>query len=325
MPRLNETRCRPWPIGLISLVLVGCLTLVSLDAMSKSGVESSMDKRSRELQVLARKLRPLHAEMGPAQPGDWLESHSERGQSFQQYLRSRPVTLTPERGVLYVLPLGEFDDPQRKIIDLSAEFLGLYFGCPVKTLETVPLDEVIPATARRVHPSWGVRQVKSTYVLSEVLPPRLPVDAVALIAFTSIDLYPDEQWNFVFGQASLRDRVGVWSIFRNGDPQADFKTCLRRTLQTATHETGHMFSIAHCTAYECNMCGSNNRAESDRRPLYLCPECAPKVWWATGSDPLRRYENLQEFCQSNGLAAELDHFAKSVELLKGLGRKSSER
>ena len=70
----------------------------------------AMDKLIRQLQALARKLKPLHAEMGPVQPGDWLESHPERGQTFQQYLRSRPVKLTPKRNVLYVLPLGEFDD-----------------------------------------------------------------------------------------------------------------------------------------------------------------------------------------------------------------------
>jgi len=28
------------------------------------------------------------------------------------------------------------------------------------------------------------------------------------------DLYPDPHWNFVFGQASLRDRVGVFSFAR---------------------------------------------------------------------------------------------------------------
>ncbi len=201
----------------------------------------------------------------------------------------------------------------RKIIDLSAEFLGLYFGCQVKTLDTVTLDEVIPATARRVHPTWGVRQIQSLYVLDEVLPPRLPDDAVALIAFTSSDLYPDENWNFVFGQASLRQRVGVWSIYRNGDPETEFQLCLKRTLRTATHETGHMFSIAHCTAYECNMCGSNNRAESDRRPLYLCPECVAKVWFATGCEPVERFRQLAEFCRQNELPEEADFYAQSVE------------
>lgn len=325
MTRIQEFRNCPQPSYRLGAVVLACLAILSVAEIPKSEMNSSADKRSRELQILAKKLKPLHTEMGPVQPGDWLESHRERGQTFQQYLRSRPVTMQPNRNVLYVLPLGDFDDDQRKIIDLSAEFLGLYFGCQVKTLETVTLDQVIPATARRVHPSWGVRQVKSTYVLDEVLPPRLPANAVALIAFTSVDLYPDENWNFVFGQASLRNRVGVWSIFRNGDPQTEFKTCLRRTLQIATHETGHMFSIAHCTEYECNMCGSNSRAESDRRPLFLCPECVPKIWWATGTDPQQRFEKLLDFCQRQGLDTEANFYSRSVELVKSAKGKATNR
>ena len=133
------------------------------------------------------------------------------------------------------------------------------------------------------------------------------------------DLWPGEDWNFVFGQASLRERVGVWSIYRNGDPDesdAAFRLCLRRTLKTATHETGHMFSMMHCTLYECNMCGSNHRAESDRRPLALCPHCLAKLCHATGAKPAERFERLITFCEANGLKPEREFYAKSLQALK---------
>ena len=115
----------------------------------------------------------------------------------------------------------------------------------------------------------------------------------AYIALTTSDLWPGQGWNFVFGQASVTDRVGVWSIWRNGDPHGDdeaYRTCLRRTLKTASHETGHMFSMQHCTFYECNMCGSNHREESDRQPLWLCPICLAKLCHATGADPGKRFD-----------------------------------
>ena len=158
-----------------------------------------------------------------------------------------------------------------------------------------------------MHPSWGDKQILSTYVLYNVLRPRMPRDACVLIAFTTSDLWPGEGWNFVFGQAALRERVGVWSIYRNGDPEESddaYRLCLRRTLQTATHETGHMFSMMHCTLFECNMCGCNHRAESDRRPLALCPNCLAKLCYATGADPEKRFEQLIAFCKTNGLTAE---------------------
>jgi archaemetzincin len=273
------------------------------------------DKLSSTIAVL----KPIHSPLGRPNPGDWLDQHEESGQTFQEYLRGRPVTPTGNRTVIYVQPLGEFTAKQREIVELSAEYLGLYFCRPVKILATLP-PSTIPNSARRTHPEWKVKQILSTYVLDQVLKPRLPKDAAAYIAFTTSDLWPGPGWNFVFGQASLRDRVGVWSITRNGDPaESDdgFRVCLRRTLKTATHETGHMFSIPHCIAYECNMSGSNHLAESDRHPLYLCPECHAKVCWATNAEPIARLRRLAEFCQRQGLQQELTYFIKATERLSG--------
>jgi archaemetzincin len=271
----------------------------------------------RRLFATIEKLKPLHQKLAKPKPGDWLDRHDESGQTFRQYLQTRAATPTGRRTVIYVQPLGDFTEKQREIVELSAEYLGIYMNRPVKILGDLPLS-VIPDHARRRHPRWKVKQILSTYVLHDVLKPRLPDDAAAYIAFTAMDLWPGRGWNFVFGQASLRNRVGVWSINRNGDPSKDdeaFLLCLRRTLKTATHETGHMFSIPHCTAYECNMCGSNHREESDRHPLYLCPECHAKVSWATAADPVARYQRLAEFCQKHGLKEEQSYFKKAVTAL----------
>lgn len=273
---------------------------------------------SARMMATIERLKPLHQRLGEPQPGEWLDQHEEPGQTFRQYLAARPTTPTGRRVCLYVQPLGNFQPEQRKIVELSAEYLGHYFNRPVKLLRALPLS-VIPENARRVHPQWGVKQILSTYVLDKILKPRLPKDAAAYIAFTASDVWPGRGWNFVYGQASLRDRVGVWSINRNGDPSGGddaFRTCLRRTLKTATHETGHMFSLRHCIAYECNMCGSNHRQESDRHPLFLCPECHAKVCWATASDPVSRYGQLAGFCRRHGLEAEQQYFEKAAAALK---------
>ncbi len=72
----------------------------------------------------------------------------------------------------------------------------------------------------------------------------------------------------------------------------------------ALHETGHLLGIAHCTAYECGMNGSNSLDESDRNPVPFCPEDERKVWWATGVDPITRYQRLIAFAQRRGLLLE---------------------
>jgi archaemetzincin len=263
------------------------------------------------------KLLPLHTKLAKPRPGEWLHEHSERGQTYRQYLSSRPVRVDEQRRVICVQPLGDFSSAEKKIVDEATEFLGIYFQLPVKSAERLSLD-VIPQSARRKPGGQRPEQILSTYVLDSVLKPRLPKDAVALIAFATADLWPGEGWNYVFGQASLADRVGVWSIQRYGDPgssDAAFRKCLLRTLKTASHETGHMFSIAHCTLYECNMCGSNNLPEADRHPLELCPSCLAKLCRATAAEPAKRFRELIAFYKAHGLKTEQEFCEKSLAAL----------
>jgi archaemetzincin len=265
-----------------------------------------------------RVLLPLHQKLPPPGPGDWLAVHPEPGQTYREYVASGPLRADGRRRVLYIQPLGDFRPAQRKILQQTAAFLEIYFGLPVQMQKELPLS-MIPAEARRVHPLWGDRQILTTYVLEKVLRPDLPPDAVARIALTTSDLWPGPGWNFVFGQASLQDRVGVWSLYRNGDPEQSnqaYLLCLRRTLKTATHEVAHMFGMLHCIYFQCNMCGSNHRAESDRRPLWLCPVCLAKLVYATGVDPVSRYEKLADWCKQNGLDPEAQFYEKSLRLLR---------
>ena len=292
---------------MIVLLLVGGLAVAG-EPWSAKRLGGAMDK-----------LRPLHEKLDPPKPGEWLYHHTETGQSFAEYTTADPVRPDRRRRVLCVQPLGAFNKAQRRIIQLSAEFIGLYFNLPVRVEKGMPLS-VIPQEARRVHPQWGDRQILSTTVLDKLLKPRLPEDAVACLAFTSSDLWPGKGWNFVFGQASLRNRVGVWSLYRYGDPaesEPAFRKCLLRTIKTATHETGHMLSMPHCVVYECNVNGSNSLPESDRRPLALCPECMAKVCWATRTDPVERYRKLARFCKTHKLKAESLFYERSIRALGG--------
>lgn len=265
-----------------------------------------------------RKLLPLHRKLAPPEPGEWLDKHFELRQTFKQYLHSRPIRADKHRRVIYIQPLGKFNSTQKKIIDETAEFMGVYFQLPVKIREGLSLD-LVPKAARRERAAGREEQILAPFVLTKVLKPRLPRNAVALIAFTTADLWPGEGWNYVFGQASLSDRVGVWSLCRYGDPDASddaFQRTLLRTLKTATHETGHMFSMSHCTLYECNMCGSNHLAEADRHPLELCPHCLAKLCYATGANPAKRFKELIQFYEEHGLTAEQEFCEKSLAALR---------
>lgn len=298
---------------LVPRLSLGTLLLLPLTL----GCVAQAEEKDRLPSDFAR-LLPLHTKLGKPQPGEWLDKHVELGQTFQQYLHCRPVRADKTRRTIYIQPLGQFNPSQKRIVDLAAQFMGDYFQLPVKQREPLSLD-LVPQTARRKPAASRAEQILTTYVLGDVLKPRLPADAVAMIAFTTADLWPGEGWNYVFGQASLGDRVGVWSIHRYGDPAAgdeDFRLCLLRTLKTASHETGHMFTMQHCTLYECNMCGSNHLPEADGHPLELCPHCLAKLCYATGARPVKRFQKLIEFYKAHGLKAEAEFCEKSLERLK---------
>ncbi|NLE37257.1 MAG: hypothetical protein GX621_04455 [Pirellulaceae bacterium] len=303
----------------LTLWILPCAAAVSclVAGCADSGAAADRAVADRALPKKFRSLLPLHTPLGKPKPGDWLAEHEEHGQTYSQYLRANPVRPDSKLRTIYIQPLGDYNPTQQKTLDLTIEFMEIYFGLPVTAREAVSLD-VLPDEARRKHPQSGTDQISSTWIIFQVLPPRLPSDGVAILALTTSDLWPGKGWNFVYGQASLVHRTGVLSIHRNGDPtenDAAFRLCLRRTLQTATHETGHMLSMSHCTRFECNMCGSNHREESDRRPLALCPHCLAKLCHATKVDPAARFEKLAAFCETNGLKKEAEFYRKSLDVV----------
>lgn len=267
---------------------------------------------------LFEELIPLHEIKKPPGPYDWMAAHPESGQTFGAYIRSRPVKPDKKRNIIYITLLGDFDPARQKVVEQTARYMEAFFDLPVKFADPISLS-VIPNKARRVHSVTGDRQILTSYVIDKVLKSRMPRDAICFIAFTSSDLWPGEGWNFVFGQASIVDRVGVWSIYRNGDPNKGkevFRLCLKRTIKTGTHEIGHMFSMHHCIFYECAMNGSNHRKESDERPLWLCPICLRKLFWALDFDLLKRYKNLGKISEEFGFETEKVFFEKSIQVLE---------
>jgi hypothetical protein len=80
-------------------------------------------------------LLPLHTSLGKPRPGDWLTKHFELGQTFRQYVQRHPVRADDQRRMIYVQPLGEMNTTQKKIVDLTAEYLGVHYQLPVKVCE----------------------------------------------------------------------------------------------------------------------------------------------------------------------------------------------
>ena len=233
----------------------------------------------------------------PPGPNDWLANHPEKGQTFDEFVRSQPNRPTAQRRTIYLQPLGTFDLGPLK------EFTEAFFMMPV--VVRAPLDLTSAKITSRKNPYSGQQQLLTTDILA-FLRRQLPSDAFCMLGITMIDLYPDPSWNFVFGQATLRDRVGVYSFAR-------YEGQMRRNCKVVAHETSHMFGIEHCIYFRCVLNGSNHLAESDARPMHLCPVDLRKLQWSVGFDVLERYRRLRDVCRHAGFADEAQWYEREIE------------
>jgi archaemetzincin len=240
-----------------------------------------------------------------------LANHPEEGQTFEQFARSRFNKPDANRHTIYLQPLGEFPPGDSPPLDKLQRFAAAFFSLQVEVLPVLArLDLTESRITSRRNPYTGQTQLLTSDILA-LLRRQLPGDAYALLGITMVDLYPDPAWNFVFGQASLRHRVGVYSFARydprhSGErPPDDWQQLmLRRSCKVLAHETAHMFGIAHCIFFHCLMDGSNHLAESDARPLHLCPVDLRKLHDSVGFDVADRYRKLREVCERLGFADE---------------------
>ena len=263
------------------------------------------------------RLKPLTQAKHPVRPGEWRDSYTEVHEPYQAYIRRNPTSATDQRFVLYVVQLGAFDSLGKKILAQAKDYLHAFYQIEVKELPPLALNSIAKAYTRTN--TFGL-QIKTGVILDSLLPSLLPDDAFALIAFSLHDLYPQDDWNFVFGQASLERRVGVWSLARLGDyrqSDAIYSRCVQRTLNVAVHETGHMFGIHHCVPNECCMNGSNSLAESDRQVPWLCWECLAKVCTNRNIQPATHLEALLKFHRNNTHdSTQINYYIKALHMLK---------
>lgn len=287
-------------------------------------------------------------------PQDWLSRFPTEPESFEKWeSREERNEVVAGKNTIYIMPIGEFSEQatlEEKAKDkksgVSDPFLAelleyaeiFFFGLPIKMLPRVPVES-LNATTRMLEVARGVKRKQlQTKEIFLFLHHMLPRDAYCVLAITMLDLYPDRRWNFVFGQASTRDRIGVFSFARN---HPDFFTVDKpvsldklsevsilakqmmvwRSVNILTHEITHMFGLEHCVYFSCLMNGRNHQEESDKAGSFLCPICLHKLQHAIGFDYIARYEAMLGFyksrlASSNDDSTEEDYYRKCCDWLQ---------
>jgi archaemetzincin len=250
---------------------------------------------------------------------DWLNVARERGQTFDSFTRTTSNRPQKHRSRIYLKPVGEFSTDQAALLHDLQRFGGAFFVQQVSLLPTVTIEGSGITTRRNRY--TDVLQLKTRDILP-LLAREVPADGACVLGVTAHDLYPHDTWSFVFGEALLDDRVGVFSIARLDPrfydrPSEDPSLLLTRSCKVLAHETCHMLGIRHCIFFNCLMNGSNHLGESDRRPLHLCPLDLRKLHWSLGFDVVERYQRLLTFWCDAGVSVEAQWIGRRLSSVKG--------
>lgn len=254
-------------------------------------------------------------------PNDWLTIHPEPGQTYRAFVQAEPNKPAPPRNVIYIQPVDAFAGRDPKMLATLEHFAETYFQLPV--VLQAPVDVSRYEITERENPFTGQRQLLSTDLL-DFLRKDLPADAYCRLGITTVDLYPEPSWNFVFGQASLKQRTGVYSFARyeprfygNAPKADDDQVALLRSFKVLAHETAHMFGMEHCVYLLCIMNGSNHLDETDASPVHLCPVCLRKLQDSVGFDVVARYTALEVVYRDAGLLAESAWVKRRADFVRG--------
>jgi len=98
---------------------------------------------------------------------------------------------------------------------------------------------------------------------------------VAIVAITSIDIFPHDHWNFAFGHASPRNHVAIVSACRlRSSEKGNYST---RVAKVVVHEIGHLFGLEHCNEPLCRMRPCKDVKSLDAASVTFCRECIRKL------------------------------------------------
>ncbi|CAF1400003.1 unnamed protein product, partial [Didymodactylos carnosus] len=260
---------------------------------------------------------------------DWLSQHKEPGQTLLSFERQQ-MKATPHSTykTIYVQPFQGINELRAPSLELISNFSCAFFhGCDI---EVLPAVNFLPTMKRRIN-EWTKQE---QYLVSDLLDylnemksKRNMRKELVCIGVTMSDIYPGENWNFVYGQAMMTEGYGVYS-FARFDPLFPYKTInieltdehriiiLRRAIKVFIHELMHLFGLHHCIYYLCLMNGANHEKEMDQQPLYLCPVCLRKAYSTFQFNIVDMYQTIIDHCQKLKFDYETNWYTNRLTHIK---------
>jgi len=238
----------------------------------------------------------LFSRLRKPSPGDWLDEHEESGQTFPSFVklvksksaRTRPPSKTCD--TILLVPIGSSSKSA-----LSSQFIAhLLKSCQAffHPLKVAIFEETMNLkTVERRENEFGQKQylLSDLYTLINTKTSRLH-NVYTRLGVTFEDIYPSDDFNFVYGQALPFEKVGVFSFSRHSpafgksDPppltKAQTLSWLEGAVRTMCHENLHLLGLTHCIYFKCLINGNNGPGDSAGHCENLCPCCLRKFMFS---------------------------------------------
>lgn len=86
---------------------------------------------------------------------------------------------------------------------------------------------------------------------------------------------------YIFGQAFLRGRTGIASLYRLSNErygmEPDENLTIERFIKEVVHELGHTMGLIHCHVPTCVMRSVTYVEDIDQKQYSFCPDCRKKL------------------------------------------------
>jgi archaemetzincin len=157
-----------------------------------------------------------------------------------------------------------------------------------------------------------------------------PKDAFCLVGYMIADIYPRDEWNFVFGLADPDISTGVFSFaryhesfyggtkFPDYEGRDNFCQVTFRACAVLVHEIGHLFDLRHCISFKCAMNGSNSLEETAGKPFLFCPHCLRKIVFKIKTTPEALLKSFHQATIDIGEGPFLELAEQLNKLLKAI-------
>lgn len=207
-------------------------------------------------------------------------SDAEAGSDVTHHHAKKPLPEAPEAAWRAVKPGSQATYYVRAMGPVSEKHT--HFACDVIEEVFRLRCKVMPALPLPVHAYDVDRNQHDADQLIDGLFRGIPDNALGMMGLTNVDLFERGSGRFVFGLASVVDRVGVVSLARYRgrwwDNPANPVRFHELLYKVVVHEVGHTLGMQeHCPDSRCAMREDRTLEDLVESPTRLCHRCRKKA------------------------------------------------